>query len=315
MRHWQSEQLASFALAICLAHPDRYRYFLVAPQTPCSVCLMRTMSTMAEHCLQKQILSFHPLQLELKKCTAVNTCSLSQNISIYSYRADDTAEQTGRLSNLHIDSTVSKQAVERLTAMQQDGTAPDTPDTDSQNPTTSPHRTPSHHTTDPPAKPETNTSKEDSPSTSAPPPKKHRPGMPRLEGPSLSPSRKVAVLYELLYAAVSDGIDYSKKDKKVHKRPGYDARQRVALRLLAEWLDIPWKKVVRLCLGLGSFDNIVQDRWCVFYLGSAIEFLCFFRRDSKSLRLVMTSASSGVRVRGEDGWFQTTSQRSASFEF
>jgi hypothetical protein len=230
---------------------------------------------MADHCLQKQNLSSQPLQLEHKKCTAVNTCSLLQSVSIWSCRDTDTRDQTGRLANLHVDSTVSKQAVERLTAMQQDGTAPDTPDTDSQNPTTSPHRTPSHHSAGPPPRSDTKTSTEDGLSTSAPPPKKHRPGMPRLEGPSLSPSRKVAVLYELLYAAVSDGIDYSKKDKKVHKRPGYDARQRVALRLLAEWLEIPWKKVVRPCLGSGSFDNIVQDRWCVFYLGlQSISYAC-----------------------------------------
>lgn len=58
----------------------------------------------------------------------------------------------------------------------------------------------------------------------------------------LSDQRKVTVLYELLSACLSNlGGD----DKEcTRKRKGYDARHRVALRLLATWLDIKWTKMV-----------------------------------------------------------------------
>ncbi|KAJ6792936.1 putative transmembrane and coiled-coil domain-containing protein 4 [Iris pallida] len=49
---------------------------------------------------------------------------------------------------------------------------------------------------------------------------------------------KVAVLYELLSACVADA---PQEDSKVSRcRKGYDARHRVALRLLATWLDVKW---------------------------------------------------------------------------
>uniref|UniRef100_A0A1D1Y8S8 Putative membrane protein F35D11.3 n=1 Tax=Anthurium amnicola TaxID=1678845 RepID=A0A1D1Y8S8_9ARAE len=53
--------------------------------------------------------------------------------------------------------------------------------------------------------------------------------------------RKVAVLYELLSACVAD----LPQDDKGHsrQRKGYDARHRVALRLLAMWLNITWIKM------------------------------------------------------------------------
>ncbi|KAI4314787.1 hypothetical protein L6164_027661 [Bauhinia variegata] len=58
---------------------------------------------------------------------------------------------------------------------------------------------------------------------------------------TLSYKRKVAVLYELLSACLADldesSIIYSRR------RKGYDARHRVALRLLAAWLDIKWEKM------------------------------------------------------------------------
>lgn len=54
--------------------------------------------------------------------------------------------------------------------------------------------------------------------------------------------RKVAVLYELLTACVADTPE--EKAGKSVLNAGYDARQRVALRLLALWLDVDWKKVV-----------------------------------------------------------------------
>ncbi|KAJ0964243.1 hypothetical protein J5N97_029365 [Dioscorea zingiberensis] len=53
--------------------------------------------------------------------------------------------------------------------------------------------------------------------------------------------RKLAVLFELLSACVAD---MPEDDKKKHRhRKGYDSRHRVALRLLATWLDIKWIKV------------------------------------------------------------------------
>ena len=61
---------------------------------------------------------------------------------------------------------------------------------------------------------------------------------------SLTQKRKLVVLYELLAAAVADipeeGDDVSRS------RRGYDARQRVALRLLATWLNVNWNKMVSI---------------------------------------------------------------------
>ncbi|BBN11567.1 hypothetical protein MPTK1_5g13000 [Marchantia polymorpha subsp. ruderalis] len=56
--------------------------------------------------------------------------------------------------------------------------------------------------------------------------------------------RKVAVLYELLTACVADTPE--EKAGKSVLNAGYDARQRVALRLLALWLDVDWKKVAAM---------------------------------------------------------------------
>ncbi|MCL7022987.1 hypothetical protein MKW94_010766 [Papaver nudicaule] len=57
----------------------------------------------------------------------------------------------------------------------------------------------------------------------------------------LSYQRKVVVLYELLSACLASSNETDKSSS--HKRKGYDARHRVALRLLATWLDIKWIKV------------------------------------------------------------------------
>ncbi|XP_061345628.1 uncharacterized protein LOC133291385 [Gastrolobium bilobum] len=57
----------------------------------------------------------------------------------------------------------------------------------------------------------------------------------------LSYQRKVTVLYELLSACLSDLAEKNKKYTR--RRKGYDARHRVALRLLATWLDIKWTKM------------------------------------------------------------------------
>ncbi|KAJ6732801.1 TRANSMEMBRANE/COILED-COIL PROTEIN (DUF726) [Salix koriyanagi] len=57
----------------------------------------------------------------------------------------------------------------------------------------------------------------------------------------LSNHRKVTVLYEILSACLADRREENKKYTR--KRNGYDARHRVALRLLATWLDIKWTKM------------------------------------------------------------------------
>ncbi|KAL7192991.1 hypothetical protein ACSBR2_024741 [Camellia fascicularis] len=54
----------------------------------------------------------------------------------------------------------------------------------------------------------------------------------------LSYHRKVTVLYELLSACLSDIPEGNKCSKQ--RRKGYDARHRVALRLLTTWFDIKW---------------------------------------------------------------------------
>ncbi|KAK9678745.1 hypothetical protein RND81_11G231000 [Saponaria officinalis] len=56
----------------------------------------------------------------------------------------------------------------------------------------------------------------------------------------LSYERKLTILYQLLSASLANMSDDSKKSKQ---RKGYDARHRVALRLLATWLDVKWVKV------------------------------------------------------------------------
>ncbi|KAF2583721.1 hypothetical protein F2Q70_00033865 [Brassica cretica] len=57
----------------------------------------------------------------------------------------------------------------------------------------------------------------------------------------LSHQRKINVLYELLSACLSD--KYQEVKKSTRRRKGYDARHRVALRLLATWFNIEWIKV------------------------------------------------------------------------
>ncbi|KAK9129719.1 hypothetical protein Sjap_010206 [Stephania japonica] len=53
--------------------------------------------------------------------------------------------------------------------------------------------------------------------------------------------RKVAVLYGLLSACLANTNEGNKKHSRVRK--GYDARHRVALRLLSAWLDVKWRQV------------------------------------------------------------------------
>ncbi|PRQ27139.1 putative alpha/Beta hydrolase [Rosa chinensis] len=62
--------------------------------------------------------------------------------------------------------------------------------------------------------------------------------VPVEEGTRLSYEKKITVLYAILSACVADN---SESGDKV--RNGYDARHRVALRLLATWLGVEWLKV------------------------------------------------------------------------
>lgn len=67
------------------------------------------------------------------------------------------------------------------------------------------------------------------------------------EAKVLSKERKVAVLYTLLAGCVGDPHEVTGEESPAEDlvvRAGYDARQRVALRLLVLWLDIDWSKVV-----------------------------------------------------------------------
>lgn len=61
------------------------------------------------------------------------------------------------------------------------------------------------------------------------------------EAEIMTKQRKIEIMHELVMACVS-GFPNG-KGLKVTKY-GYDARQRVALRLLALWLNIKWSKVV-----------------------------------------------------------------------
>lgn len=58
--------------------------------------------------------------------------------------------------------------------------------------------------------------------------------------------RKMVLLYALLSACVADKpVSQEEEDRKSSRfRKGYDARHRVALRLLATWLDVKWIKMV-----------------------------------------------------------------------
>ncbi|KAK9136261.1 hypothetical protein Syun_015591 [Stephania yunnanensis] len=67
-------------------------------------------------------------------------------------------------------------------------------------------------------------------------------GVEPVEGHELlSSERKLAILFELLSACLSNTSEDDEKGSQGRK--GYDARYRVALRLLATWLDLKWNKV------------------------------------------------------------------------
>ncbi|CAN6296836.1 unnamed protein product [Urochloa humidicola] len=78
---------------------------------------------------------------------------------------------------------------------------------------------------------------------------------------------KMALLYALLSACVADKpVSQEEEDRKSsHFRKGYDARHRVALRLLATWLDVKWIKmeaieVMVACSAMAAAKEQEQER-------------------------------------------------------
>lgn len=78
------------------------------------------------------------------------------------------------------------------------------------------------------------------------------------EGKLITQQRKMAVLFELLAACVADTPEDEKKKSRL--RRGYDARHRVALRLLATWLDITWLKVGAMELMVACSAMAIQKQ-------------------------------------------------------
>lgn len=78
------------------------------------------------------------------------------------------------------------------------------------------------------------------------------------EGARLSYQRKVTVLYVLLSACIARNTDDDNRCSQLGM--GYDARHRVALRLLAMWLGVEWIKMVSP-LKL-SLQSSLRSRMC-----------------------------------------------------
>ncbi|KAK8940821.1 hypothetical protein KSP39_PZI009703 [Platanthera zijinensis] len=74
---------------------------------------------------------------------------------------------------------------------------------------------------------------------------------------SLSYPRKVTILFELLSACVADSPQDYEKDSM--RRKGYDARHRIALRLLAAWLDVNWTKMEAMEI-MVAFSAMAADK-------------------------------------------------------
>ncbi|KAH8933724.1 hypothetical protein BDL97_18G045000 [Sphagnum fallax] len=70
--------------------------------------------------------------------------------------------------------------------------------------------------------------------------------------------RKMAVLHELLAACVTDFPEENAESSVLSV--GYDARQRVAIRLLALWLDISWRKVAGMEIMVAYMALDAQER-------------------------------------------------------
>eukprot|EP00249_Psilotum_nudum_P016462 c25836_g1_i1 orf=296-2623(-) len=78
-----------------------------------------------------------------------------------------------------------------------------------------------------------------------------------VEGGRVAQQKKVAVLYELMAGSVAD-IPVEEEGTSRLRR-GYDARQRVALRLLATWLDVKWNQVAALELMVAYSAMAAQE--------------------------------------------------------
>ncbi|KAK4711791.1 hypothetical protein R3W88_006304 [Solanum pinnatisectum] len=90
------------------------------------------------------------------------------------------------------------------------------------------------------------------------------------EASTLEYSRKVNVLYQLFSACLAQS---SEESKKYTQRRGYDARHRVALRLLATWFDVEWIKVVCSCIYIISdFCNIIVQPFILAVVSSGVFF-------------------------------------------
>lgn len=76
----------------------------------------------------------------------------------------------------------------------------------------------------------------------------------------LNYQRKIVVLYELLSACLANTSTVD--NKCAQHRQGYDARHRVALRLLATWLDVKWMKMVRILVNNSLFGTFISLLSC-----------------------------------------------------
>lgn len=90
------------------------------------------------------------------------------------------------------------------------------------------------------------------------------------EASILEYSRKVNVLYQLFSACLAQS---SEEIKKYTQRRGYDARHRVALRLLATWFDVKWIKVVCSCIYIiCEICNIIVQSFILAVVSSGVFF-------------------------------------------
>lgn len=80
--------------------------------------------------------------------------------------------------------------------------------------------------------------------------------------------RKMAVLYMLLSACVADVNMAEEGMGSPRIRRGYDARHRVALRLLATWLDVKWIKMVRFVQRFHCFSYKIRSLTLPLIIGS-----------------------------------------------
>ena len=76
--------------------------------------------------------------------------------------------------------------------------------------------------------------------------------------------RKMAVLYMLLSACVADVNMAEEGMGSPRVTKGFDTRHRVALRLLATWLDVTWNKMVRRPLHHASSIDSYEITYAIY---------------------------------------------------